>query len=368
VGKDVQAIAERSGFVDKGSGLRSSFAVTLGLVDGRGLCGMCDPWVSHVAASHRVGWCLSWAGVHFSSSALSSCVSLFSKVYREQKPYDGVPMIKTGMIHVGLRAFGRSFRWRDVGRSGVYPLAGGSGGLEVSRRAVGTRHGVSALIWFFVCFARVSRDLAASADTAHLGPSDEALVERWRSGDDAAFEALVRRYQHVAYTMCYRYVGNPQVAEETAQDIFLTLFRKLKGFRGDASFKSWFYRVVVNHARNQYKAMKRRKRDRHESMDALDEHGNNRASLEPPDPSPSPLDRIEASRRDVLLQHALERIDGDLRMLILLREGRGLAYDEIARILELPIGTVKSRIHRARAELRKAVRFLENSAPHGVRS
>lgn len=230
-------------------------------------------------------------------------------------------------------------RWKRV-------LEGASG----SRLGRGSRFGqeLSGLLW------QVSELGAGTRNVGGL--TDELLVSRWQEGDRMAFEALVRRYQHVAYTVCFRYLRNPQSAEETAQDVFVSLFRKLHEFRGESSFKSWFYRVLTNHCHNRHKAGVRRAEQRHDSIDAPrepdDEHSGR---TELPDQSPDPETRLVESQRQALIDASLADIGDEARLILLLREGQGMAYEDIADALRLNPGTVKSRIHRARAELKAAV-------------
>ena len=182
-----------------------------------------------------------------------------------------------------------------------------------------------------------------------MGPSDAELVERFKSGDRAAFAEIFRRYKDRVYTLCMRWLHDPRVAEETAQDVFIALFRSLQGFRGEAQLSTWVYRVVVNHCKNRRLYGKRRHEQRHESIDgdADDDRPARQVAAEGPEPSAG-LDRGEA---EVLVRDALDQLDEETRHIIVLRDVEDLSYEEIAEILSLPRGTVKSRLHRARAQL-----------------
>ncbi len=194
------------------------------------------------------------------------------------------------------------------------------------------------------------------------GLSDERLVALFQNGDRQAFEALVRRYQNLAFTVCRRYLGSDELAEETAQDVFIGLYRNLGKFRGEASFKSWFYRVLVNRCRNRHKAMTRRKHHLHDSIDAGT--GNDRTKpRDLVDQRPDPECALEALREQQLINQALEALGEQARMVLLLREGQGLSYDDIAATLGVRAGTVKSRIHRARADLKREVERLSEGKP-----
>ena len=194
--------------------------------------------------------------------------------------------------------------------------------------------------------------------TVHVqGMSDERLVALFQDGDRQAFEMLVRRYQNLAFTIARRYLGSNELAEETAQDVFISLYRNLSKFRGDSSFKSWFYRVVVNHCRNRHKALERRRHRQHDSIDGGADDDQHRPR-ELVDHGPDPEQALGAVREQAMIERALEALGEQARMVLLLREAQGLSYDEISAILGVPAGTVKSRIHRARADLKREVERL----------
>lgn len=195
-----------------------------------------------------------------------------------------------------------------------------------------------------------------AAASAMNGWTDEQLVARWQDGDRQAFELLVRRYQHVAFTVCHRYLRNPQIAEETAQDVFLSLYRKLGDFRNESSFKSWFYRVLTNHCHNRHKAGTRRREQQHDSIDTPADPDDERGRIkELKDPNPTSDQVLEEAQRQALIERALQAVGEEARMILLLREGQGMAYEDIGAALNLNAGTVKSRLFRARAELKAAV-------------
>lgn len=184
------------------------------------------------------------------------------------------------------------------------------------------------------------------------GPSDTELVSRFKGGDRGAYAEIVRRYQHKVYTLCVRWLGDDAVAEEVAQDVFIALFRSLADFRGDSQLSTWIYRVAINHCKNRRIYRMRRKVDQHDSI-----HGS-------ADDDDRPRDLVDANApgtdagvfRDeaaVLVQQALGDLDDEQRQIVVLRDVEDLSYEEIADLLEVPRGTVKSRLHRARAQLAK---------------
>jgi RNA polymerase sigma-70 factor (ECF subfamily) len=182
-------------------------------------------------------------------------------------------------------------------------------------------------------------------------PSDAELVQRFKDGDRDAYAEIVRRYQHRVYTMCARWMRNDGVAEEVAQDVFIALYRALPDFRGDARLSTWVYRVVVNHCKNRSLYQKRRKHQQHEPLEGPrpEDEDAPRRQLAGDEPGPDAgRQRTEAER---LVREGLALLDEEQRQIIVLRDIEDLAYEEIGEIMGLPRGTVKSRLHRARARL-----------------
>ncbi|NOY25279.1 MAG: sigma-70 family RNA polymerase sigma factor [Oligoflexia bacterium] len=184
---------------------------------------------------------------------------------------------------------------------------------------------------------------------------DEALVRRFQSGDREAYSDIVRRYQDRIFTLSLRWMGDRQVAEEVAQDVFVALYRSLDRFRGEARLSTWIFRVTVNHCKNRRLYRRRRKMGQHEPLEgprSLDDDGPVRQL---PDKGPGTDTRVHRSEAARILQDALDQLDDSYRTILVLRDVEDLPYEEIAQILELPRGTVKSRLHRARAELARVL-------------
>lgn len=181
------------------------------------------------------------------------------------------------------------------------------------------------------------------------GPTDTELVERFRDGDRDAFSEIVLRYQDRVYTLCHRWLGDPQTAEETAQDVFLALFRSLASFRGESRLSTFIFRVAVNHCKNKRLHRARRAYGRHDPLGPAADPDMPERDVAGDGPAP---DRgVDVREAETLVAEALAELDEDHRQIVVLRDVEDLSYDEIADILELPRGTVKSRLHRARAEL-----------------
>jgi RNA polymerase sigma-70 factor (ECF subfamily) len=187
------------------------------------------------------------------------------------------------------------------------------------------------------------------------GPSDPELVERFKGGDRSAFNEIVRRYQHRVYTLSLRWMRDEQVANEVAQDVFLALYRSLPKFRGEAQLSTWIYRVVINHFKNKRLYRSRRHVDRHEPLEGRGAIDDDAPKRQLPSTDALPDAAVHRSDAERLVRTALETLDDEQRRIILLRDVEDLSYEEIGELLDLPKGTVKSRLHRARAQLARVL-------------
>jgi RNA polymerase sigma-70 factor (ECF subfamily) len=182
--------------------------------------------------------------------------------------------------------------------------------------------------------------------------SDKVLVERVKSGDKTAFDLLVLKYQHKIVKLVMRYVRDSAEALDVTQEAFLKAYRALPGFRGDSAFYTWLYRIAINTAKNYLVAQKRRPLDY--DLDLQDpEQYDMQARLKSVD-SPEHMVLSEEIRETVNL--AISDLPEDLRTAIVLREIDGMSYEEIAQTMECPIGTVRSRIFRAREAIDKRLK------------
>ncbi len=184
--------------------------------------------------------------------------------------------------------------------------------------------------------------------------SDRDLVRRVQAGDKTAFDVLVLRYQHKLVKLISRYVRDPQEALDVSQETFIKAYRALPRFRGDSSFYTWLYRIGVNTAKNHLVAQGRRPPDT--DVDAQDaERYDVDTILRHHDTPEGEAYRDEVERTVVA---ALEALPEELRTAITLRELEGLSYEEIARVMDCPVGTVRSRIFRAREAIEKRLGAL----------
>jgi RNA polymerase sigma-70 factor (ECF subfamily) len=183
--------------------------------------------------------------------------------------------------------------------------------------------------------------------------SDLVLVKRVQRGDKTAFDLLVRKYQHKVVKLVLRYVRNPAEAEDIAQEAFIKAYRALPQFRGDSAFYTWMYRIAINTAKNSLAS-----RDRSPIAYDLDltdpeESHSVQTRLQDPD-TPEGMALTEEIRG--IVNSAIEGLPEELKTAIVLRELDGLSYEEIAAAMECPVGTVRSRIFRAREAIDKRLR------------
>ncbi len=185
--------------------------------------------------------------------------------------------------------------------------------------------------------------------------SDSDIVERFKRGEESVFELIVRRYAGKAYQIAYGILGNKEDAEEVAQDGFVRIHRALPKFRGDSEFTTWMYRIVVNLARNKYRWNKSRGGQTNISMQATPTGDESSPSLEMKlsDEAMPPDEQAELSELENTVYSEMGKLPDLYREALVLRNIEQLSYEEIARILDCKLGTIKSRIARAREELRK---------------
>ncbi len=194
--------------------------------------------------------------------------------------------------------------------------------------------------------------------------SDLELVGRVQRGDSAAFDLLVRKYQHRIVALAGRYVHDWSEAQDIAQEAFLRAYRALGNFRGDAQFYTWLHRIAVNTAKNHLVAQNRRPPlDDIEASDAEQYDAGTRLR-----DNDTPERELMRQELEQTVMRAVERLPAELREAITLREVEGLSYEEIAEKMACPIGTVRSRIFRARDAIDTELRPLLDDAPATNRS
>jgi len=190
----------------------------------------------------------------------------------------------------------------------------------------------------------------------HSEDLDQALVLRVQQGDKSAFDLLVLKYQHRIMHLVNRYVKDPSEAQDVAQDTFIKAYRALADFRGESAFYTWLYRIAINTAKNYLLSRSRRHFDY--EIDVQDaEQVENAAQLKDMD---TPDNLLMNEQIVKVIKDAIEKLPEEMRIAITLREFEGMSYEEIAEAMDCPIGTVRSRIFRAREAIDEKLQPLLN--------
>lgn len=193
---------------------------------------------------------------------------------------------------------------------------------------------------------------AGAVDWTDVGVREAALIQRCASGDETAFAEVVAEHQRMVVQLAMNLLGDRDEALDLSQDVFIRVFRTIGQFRGQSQLRTWIYRIAVNQARNRHRFWRRRRRSDQVSLDAhVEAHGDFICGSEV-----GPDRILQQKELAARLQDALDALPFDQRTAIVLREVDGLSYDEIAFSLGVAVGTVKSRLTRARQTLRAGLR------------
>jgi RNA polymerase sigma-70 factor (ECF subfamily) len=194
--------------------------------------------------------------------------------------------------------------------------------------------------------------------TVGLSAEENLFVLRLQANDDAAYDELVRSYHGSIYQVASRMLADPGEAADVTQDIFVKVFRNINGFKGEAALKTWIFKIAFSEILNRLRWFKRRHRNRTVFLDEAKSNGDDSTAVQVRDESPTPEGAFESKERGEAIQHALSKLSEQHRSIIV-RDIQGCTYSEIAQILSISIGTVKSRLARARADLKKCLmRYL----------
>ena len=193
-----------------------------------------------------------------------------------------------------------------------------------------------------------------------VNAEESLFVLRLKANEDAAYDELVRGYHASIFHVAYRMLGDAAEASDVVQEIFLKVFRNIGGFKGEAALKTWIFKIAFSEILNRLRSWKRRYRYATVSLD--DNPSAKRNGYNSPyvaDSKPTPEEVLESKEQETAIQQALSRLSSDHRSIIVLRDIEGFSYSEIAEVLGISIGTVKSRIARARSDLKKSLmRYL----------
>lgn len=183
-------------------------------------------------------------------------------------------------------------------------------------------------------------------------PTDQQLVAKVQKGDSRAFDLLVLKYQHRIFGLIGRYVHDPDEVQDVAQEAFIKAYRALPRFRGDSAFYTWLYRIAINTAKN-YLVSKSRRPPGSDVEVADAEYFDGGGALREIE---TPENALFGAELKVVVERAIGELPDDLRTAVTLREFDGLSYEDIAEVMDCPVGTVRSRIFRAREAIDKQVR------------
>lgn len=196
--------------------------------------------------------------------------------------------------------------------------------------------------------------MSNKADRAQY--DDFTFISRCQKGDAEAFGVLVERYQKKMFNIAYRMIGDYEEAGEVVQEAFLSAFRAIKKFRGESTFVTWMTSITLNHAKNRLKKIKVISHYEPVSLDEAFEAHDGAPRFDPPAREISALEQFQKKDLQEAVQEAINSLDEEFREALILRDIQELSYEEIGAILNIPDGTVKSRIFRARETLRERLK------------
>lgn len=195
-----------------------------------------------------------------------------------------------------------------------------------------------------------------------MQPGDEVLMQRIKMGDIGAFDVLVRRWEHKLLNLIHRIIGDPETSRDIRQEVFLRVYQAAKRYRSESQFSTWLYRIAINCSISELRKMKRR-RTIPLTMPYQYENGEQQ-SLDDvlADPNPQPDESMQQDEIARYIQSALQRLPEEQRVVVILRHYEGLKFQQIASILDCPLGTVKSRMRNGLEKLRV---ILKDLCPEG---
>lgn len=187
---------------------------------------------------------------------------------------------------------------------------------------------------------------------------DAALIRAFHEGDRAAFDRLVLKHKDRLFNLCYRFLGDYEEANDSAQETFIKVYRSLNRFRFESAFSTWLYRIAVNTCKNRLKSSAHRQKRRMVPLDNPVSANHGSPGREIQDESQSPDNELEKKENMRAIQEAINALPPEQKEVVTLRDIEGFSYEEVAEITGLNLGTVKSRLARARLDLRKRLRSV----------
>ena len=189
---------------------------------------------------------------------------------------------------------------------------------------------------------------------------DSLLIKAFQEGNREAFDGLVLKHKDRVFNLCYWFLGDYQEANDIAQETFIKVFRSLKAFRFESAFTTWLYRIAVNTCRNRLKSAEYRRKRKMVRIDNPGEENPSGPHSELKDESLSPLNSLERKEKIMAIREAIHSLPGIQKEVVTLRDIEGFSYEEIAQVTGLNLGTVKSRLARARLDLKERLRSVIN--------
>lgn len=186
--------------------------------------------------------------------------------------------------------------------------------------------------------------------------TDEDIVSAFQAGDQDAFNRLVLKYKDKVFNMCYRFVFDYEEANDLAQEVFVKAYLSLKRFRGDSAFSTWLYRITLNMCKNKLKSLRYRFKHKVFTLGHANGSKSKNISMDIADGSGSPADHLERQQNEIIIQDAINKLPVEQKMVIVLRHIEGLSYEQISQITGFNLGTVKSKLSRARLNLRERLK------------
>ncbi len=199
--------------------------------------------------------------------------------------------------------------------------------------------------------------ITKTEEAKKVSVTDEQLIARFQLGDVQAFDILVRRYKDQLLNFIYRFVGNRSDAEDIVQETFLRVYKNKHYYKEIAKFSTWVYTIAGNLAKTELRRRKRHK------IFSVSNFVNEERDYDIPDREHSPERKVDSSIQENIIQKAIGKLPTKFKEVIILRDIQGFAYEEISQILNIPLGTVKSRVNRGRLKLQEDLKFLYEAEP-----
>ena len=185
-----------------------------------------------------------------------------------------------------------------------------------------------------------------------IRPTDEDLIERFQNGDLYAFDLIVKRYKNQLLNFIYRFLGNTEESEDLVQETFLRVYRNRTAYKKVAKFSTWIYTIAGNLAKTELRKRKRRR------FFSISELGYNEKDYDISDDAYNPERDVDSRMKEEIIHQQIMALSPKFRQVILLRDVQQLSYEEISKIVNIPLGTVKSRVNRGRLKLQEKLRYL----------